>query len=162
MEIERKWLLRGLPKILKSETPDLEVLQAYLSIKNYPGEIRVRETVNPHDGEMKWYLTFKSLGTLSREEHEVAVPKWLFDSLASTTTKRLLKTISFINYAKFKLEFHVYTSATLIGLIVMECEFENEHDAEFFEPPEWLDIIKEVTDDPKYRNSNLASKGLPK
>ena len=162
MEIERKWLLRSLPKILEGETPDVQGFQAYLPLIGYKGEARIRESTNPRPGEVKWQLTFKSLGSLSRQEWEMPIPQWLFDSLCEIAKKQIRKNISFISYAQHRLEFHVYTDRFLRDLLIMECEFKNEHEANSFVPPDWLDIIKEVTTDLRYRNSNLAANGPPK
>ena len=162
MEIERKWLLRSLPPIIKSEIPDVQILQAYLPLIGYRGEARIRALTNPHTGEVEWKLAFKSQGSLTRQEFETSIPEWLFDSLQDLAKKQLLKTMTFISYSKYKLEFHVYTDIVLRGLIILECEFKSEHDANFFEPPDWLDSAKEDTNDTKYRNRKLAARGPPK
>jgi len=146
---------------LDLEIPDLEVFQAYVTLPNFDNEMRIRRLINLYTGEVNYCLTFKTSGTLSRQEFEVAIPVWLFDSLKTTTTKQLLKNIHFIAYANHRLEFHVYTDKSLAGLIIMECEFTNEQEAVLFRPPHWLDIAKEVTEDIRYQNKNLATSGIP-
>jgi CYTH domain-containing protein len=47
----------------------------------------------------------------------------------------------------------------LDGLVVAEVEFDDEEAASRFQPPSWF--VREVTDDKRYSNRNLASDGLP-
>ena len=56
------------------------------------------------------------------------------------------------------LEFHVYIRNELCGLMILECEFKTENDALRFEPPEEIKsfIVREITDEPGYKNKNLA------
>ena len=81
MGIERKWRLRNLPAMLKPEIPDLEVFQAYVSCLDFDGETRVSRFTNPYTGGIKYRLTFKTNGTLSRQEFEIDIPIWLFELL---------------------------------------------------------------------------------
>jgi adenylate cyclase len=47
----------------------------------------------------------------------------------------------------------------LEGFRVVEVEFDEDHDPDAFEPPDWFG--REVTDDNRYTNSSLARFGWP-
>ena len=47
----------------------------------------------------------------------------------------------------------------LEGLAYMEIEFANKEEAETYQTPEW--VIKDVTDDIRYKNASLAKYGIP-
>ena len=51
-------------------------------------------------------------------------------------------------------------SGELEGLAYMEIEFANEDEANKFKTPSW--VIKDVTDDVRYKNGHLARYGIPK
>jgi CYTH domain-containing protein len=46
------------------------------------------------------------------------------------------------------------------GLVLAEVEFPSREKSEEFEPPDWFG--KEVTEDIRYKNQNLAQKDVPK
>ena len=50
-------------------------------------------------------------------------------------------------------------SGELTGLIYLEVEFLNKDEAKAYQAPDWA--IKEVTDDPLYKNGSLAQYGIP-
>ena len=60
---------------------------------------------------------------------------------------------------KLRYELDVY-QADLSPLSVLEIEFESETDAKAFIAPTWFG--KEVTDDKRFSNAELAKNGIPK
>jgi adenylate cyclase len=56
------------------------------------------------------------------------------------------------------IELDIY-SGTLEGLKTAEVEFETQDEADAFTPPSWLD--REITQDERYKNKNLALDGFP-
>jgi adenylate cyclase len=49
---------------------------------------------------------------------------------------------------------------TLAGLHLAEVELASE--SETVKPPAFLSIVRDVTDDPSYKNKTLATRGLPR
>ncbi len=160
MEIERKWLLNNQPNF-----PEIEEIiiieQGYIAIED--GEIRIRKMTSKKLG-VKYFITIKSEGSIARQEWEQEIPQWTYELLMETIRQKIISKALFkIPLNNLYLEFHAYLRS-LDGLFIMECEFPNLEEAEAFEIPNWIiDFIdKEVTDDPRYKNKNLAINGLPK
>jgi adenylate cyclase len=146
-EIERKWLVREIPKVtdLKHE----RIIQGYVAISSEGAEVRVRRV------EDKCFETVKSEGGLTRYEIEVEISQEQFFALwPATEGRRLEKTRYTMKENGYELELDVY-QGSLTGLVVAEVEFESAEESQRFSPPAWFG--KEVTDDKHYKNSNLAS-----
>jgi len=149
MEIERKFVLASLPpaQLLHRSSP---IDQGYL-----PLGLRLRRK-----GQRR-FLTLKGEGTLSREEWETELPEWAFQQLwPETAGRRLEKTRYLAEVEGRTLEIDEYHGA-LTGLWTLECEFSDESAARAFALPEWAASARDVTEDLRYRNSCLASQGLP-
>ena len=151
-EVEKKWLIQG-------ELPDLngikgkEVFQGYIAVTSDGTEVRVRQK-----GE-KYFQTIKSDGDLVRGEIEIELTKDQFDNLwQATAGKRLEKTRYEIKYGDATIELDVY-KGNLESLTVAEVEFSSVRDSEIFSPPSWFG--KEVTEDKRFKNKNLATNGIP-
>ncbi len=149
IEIERKFLLNGLPEAVTG-ADQLDIDQGYL-----PGERiheRIRRTRNGTD--TRWFRTLK-LGTgLVRQETEEETSEAVFEAMWPLTEGRRVR----------KRRYHV-AAGDLVweidqfddrDLVLAEVELPAEDYVA--EPPEWLApyIVREVTDDPDYQNSNLA------
>ncbi len=123
-------------------------------------ELRIFKKLLPEG----WHyaMTVKSDGDLSRKEWEVKIPEWTFNELWPRTEGcRVLKTRHFIRHEDWWLEVDEYTGA-LEGLIRIECEFKSEAEAKRFDLPEWAqEWSSEVTENPQFKNKNLAKFGLP-
>jgi adenylate cyclase len=146
LEIERKFLIKNLPKKLLENIRGEEILQGYIQIS--PEEIRLRKR------DIKFFLTMKSEGGVSREEVEVEVSKPIFDILwPLTKDKRIEKVRYTIPLGELKAEIDVYSNQK----IVVEVEIPTEHFD--FVIPNWFG--KEVTEDKWYKNKNLAVYGFP-
>lgn len=153
MEHERKFILEKFP------SPDIlgkgEFLrQGYLLTKPY--ELRIRHFKN------KYYITVKGSGTLSRQEWEKQIPKWVFEALwPNTESCRIEKTRYFILFKNVIIEVDEFHKK-LKSLFLLECEFPDEEIAKKFHLPFWAKDAKEVTGDKRYHNKYLALNGLPK
>jgi CYTH domain-containing protein len=147
-EIERKFLVRDLPKNL-AEFPHAEIAQGYLAIA--PGGVQVRlRKKNEH-----YSLTYKRGDGNSREEHEVELTNAQFEALwPATEGKRLAKIRYEIPLGKRVVEIDVYKEKHK-GIVVAEVEFADEESAQDFQQPDWLG--EDVTHDPRYSNQLLAS-----
>ena len=152
MEIEKKYKICKLPDNLGE---GVHIIQGYLIIgKN--NEVRLRKKGD------KYLLTYKSGGTLSRKELEIGIPKFIFNILWPKTEGRRIEKIRYSKSLSsgLVLEFDEYFGS-LKGLITLEVEFSDEDSANNFMLPEYIQGI-DITADMKYKNKNLAIKGLSK
>jgi adenylate cyclase len=149
MEIERKWLVTEVPAVLDG-CPSRVIRQGYLALEPGGTEVRVRDD----DGRRS--LTVKSAGGLSREEVDIPLSDEQFAQLWPLTEgRRVEKRRICLRLDDGALaEVDVFEGA-LKGLVLAEVEFDSEGAAARFEPPAWMG--REVTDDPRYKNRNLAT-----
>ena len=89
---------------------------------------------------------FEDEHEISREEYEKELKN------RDTTKKTIEKTRYCINFSDHILEIDVYPFWT--DRAILEIELAREDEA--FEIPEYIKIIKEVTGDGRYKNTNLA------
>ncbi|MBN1546759.1 MAG: CYTH domain-containing protein [Syntrophaceae bacterium] len=146
IEIERKFLVVG-NAWQHSKLHGLQCIQGYL-VETGNNLVRVR-TVGD-----KGFLAVKARKTgLSRFEYEYEIP--FIDAremLTKLCPKPLIdKTRYEITYEGHRWEIDVFSGLNT-GLVVAEIELSAE-DESFFKPP-WAG--REVTDDPRYLNVNLA------
>jgi CYTH domain-containing protein len=146
LEIERKYLVDH-KKWNELEKPAGKYYrQGYLSTDE-------NKTVRIRLSDAEAYLTIKgkSIGaTRSEFEYKIHLDdaKQMLDTLSES---ELSKTRYKIHYKGKLWEVDVFHDANE-GLIIAEIELESED--EKFELPDW--VLKEVTDDAKYYNSNLT------
>ena len=145
LEIERKFLVRERPENLETY-PHRAIEQAYLCTDPV---VRVR-----WDGEA-YYLTYKSKGTLAREEYNLPLSPEAYQHLLRKADGRIL------TKTRYRLplpggltaELDVFSGA-LAPLMLVEVEFPSLEAALAFTPPAWFG--REVTDSPAYHNSTLS------
>ena len=154
-EIERKFVL--------SEVPGADVLgtgkelrQGYIAEE---GDVVVRVRITDEDAT----LTIKAGGGLTRTEVEVSISKEEAEALwPHTDGRRIQKTrhrVAGPELGDHVADIDVYAGA-LAGLYTAEVEFESEHAAAAFVPPDWFG--REVTGEAEWTNSALARDGLPR
>jgi adenylate cyclase len=144
LEIERKFLVRNDGWRTVEGTP---FRQGYLS-SNMNRVVRVRTM-----GE-RAVLTVKGLNTGAvRREFEYDIPLDDANAILDDLCERPLieKTRYLIEFAGHTWEIDEFFGDNA-GLVVAELELQAEY--EYFEKPDWLG--EEVTDDPRYFNSNLV------
>ena len=149
VEIERKYLLRALPRALRGATP-AEIEQGYL-----PGE-RLRERVRRvvRDGRERLVRTVKLGAGVSRIEVEEETTRELFDVLwPATRARRVRKRRYAVPEGALTWEVDEFTDR---ALVLAEVELPAPDTPVVF--PSWLAtyVVREVTDDPAYLNSTLA------
>jgi CYTH domain-containing protein len=151
-EIERKFLVKDMPSITKDNESYL-VEQYYISTNP---EIRLRKTQNLNSNQVNYYMTQKSDGTKVRDEIETEVDESFYISNQEKMIGHMIrKTRTRIPLEnKLTAELDVYHG---IDLRVVEVEFKDESEANAFILPQWFG--KEVTNDKRYKNKNLAIKG---
>ena len=144
MEIERKFLIKDLPKDLTSY-PCSQIEQAYL---NENPVLRIRRK------DDDYILTYKSKGMMAREESEFPLTKEAYEHLRTKADGKIIsKTRYFIPLAPHTIELDVF-HGDMEPLIMAEVEFASEEDAVAFTPPEWC--ARDVTWSGEYQNSRLA------
>lgn len=148
LEIERKFLVRGMPDELAGSEGVL-ITQGYLYIDEESGdEIRVRQKGG------KYYRTEKKGRGLMRSETEVEISEELFRDLFSQTQgARVTKTRHLVRHGDYTIEVDFFHDG-LSGLVTAEVEFDDGDDSGKFVAPWWLG--KELTGNNLFSNQNLA------
>ena len=151
MEIERKYLLSALPprEILGR---GVAIRQGYIDAAD--PEIRVRQK------DSEFFLTIKSGAGVRRQECEVQIPAATFEKLWPLTEgAQILKTRYTVQHGDARWEIDEF-GGTLAGLYLAEVELASE--SETVTPPAFLSVVRDVTDNPRYQNKSLATRGLPR
>jgi CYTH domain-containing protein len=147
LEIERKFLLRQLPRGL-AQFPHDEIDQGYLTIGHDRSHVRVRRKGRVYT------LTFKRGSAVGREEREIRLTRAQFAVLwPATAGARLTKTRYDVPWKKSIIEIDVYHGSNE-GVVVAEVEFPDQASCGKFQPPAWLG--EEVTGKSRYSNPRLA------
>jgi CYTH domain-containing protein len=149
LEIERKYLLSGLPR-LPRPLHRLRVEQGYI-----PGT-RLRERIRRvQDGaEVRYYRTMKFGRGVTRTEIEEETTAEIFRALWRVTLgKRVRKRRYLVPAGERTWEIDRFRDR---DLVLAEIELESADEEVVF--PKWLEryIVREVTDDPNYGNYRLA------
>lgn len=134
-----------------------EIEQIYLTAE--PGLTRRVRRVK-ENGEERYYRTFKRpVSTMTADEDEGQISREVYEGyLAETDPEKqpIVKTRYRVPYAGQTLEFDVYPFWT--DRAVMEIELESEEQTPVI--PAWVNVLKDVTADYRYKNSQLA-KAVP-
>ncbi|MDD2957428.1 MAG: CYTH domain-containing protein [Lachnospiraceae bacterium] len=145
MEIERKFLIRQLPKHLESY-PCHFIEQAYLCTSPV---VRIRRQ------DDSYILTYKGAGMMSREEYNLPLTKEAYQHLLPKTDGNIITKkrylIPFNDELTIELDLF---QGKFDGLILAEVEFPDEATANSFTPPLWFG--EDVTFSGKYHNSWLS------
>ena len=151
LEIERKYLLDGLPGAVQGVTA-LEVDQGWL-----PGERLAERLRRVHsEGEERFYRTVKARGEtpLSRLEIEEETTRELFDYLWPLTEGRRVRKRRYrVPEGTLTWEIDEFLDRPLV---LAEVELPSEDTV--VAPPDWLGpyLVREVTGEGEYLNLNLA------
>jgi CYTH domain-containing protein len=161
IEIERKYLLEGVPAMPQAEIWTIE--QGYFfesaeeSAATSPTHLinngRLRRVVYP-DQSTRYFHTIKTGAGVQRCEYEREISAEEFDrAWPGTINKRLMKTRYRVREGTRVWEVDMFSA---INLAIAEIELESA-DATF-DIPAWLKphIVREVTDEPDYTNASIA------
>ncbi|MCD6068063.1 MAG: hypothetical protein K0S33_2889 [Bacteroidetes bacterium] len=145
-EIEHKYSVK--PEIWKTVHPDksVEVKQAYLH-SDPDKTIRIRTM------DSKGYITIKgkTVGA-SRPEYEYEIPHAdALELIAGFATQVIEKRRHYVDYNGNTWEVDEFFGSNR-GLMIAEIEL--SHEGQVYDLPEWID--KNITEDKRYSNSNLA------
>jgi len=158
LEIERAWLLRGEPA-LPANRLTIRIEQGYvLCADGVRHGARLRRAID-QAGTVHCTLTRKSGMGLVRHEEEHTLDAASFEELwPQTMGRRLTKVRHVVPHGPLRWEIDGF-----LGIDLWLAEVELPSVGTMVEPPPWLApwIVREVTDDPRYRNSALALRGLP-
>jgi uncharacterized protein len=165
LEIERVWVLRAMPTV-PTNAERWTIDQGYLPLPGVLGastepdfpEGRLRRILRP-DGTAVYRHTIKRGSGLVREEVERAIEHEEFERLWPLTAgRRIEKTRYRIRDGQLLWELDQFHS---LPLVMLEVELAEVTSAAPL--PAWATplVVREVTDDPRYRNAALAIEGLP-
>ncbi len=156
-EIERKFLIDYPDIKLLNSLPNcerIEIIQTYL---NAPGDDEVRVRQRGQSGHYIYFKTTKRyVSGLKRVEIEKRLSKDEYLTLlmnADTSKRQIRKDRYCLTYANQYFEIDVYPFWRDKAIAEIELSDENA-DIVF---PEFIRVIKEVTDDDSYKNANLAT-----
>lgn len=155
-EIERKFLIEY-PNLKQLEITHnckkVEIIQTYLT-SNTEDEIRVRQ--RGENGNFIYYKTTKrKISGLKRIETEIRLTKeeYLKELMnADTTKKQIRKSRYCLTYNNQYFEIDIYPFWK--DKAIMEIELNKENQTIHF--PNFIKVIKEITNDEKYKNISLA------
>lgn len=154
LEIERKFLILRPTNTLLERFEHSEIEQTYL-LPN--GRVRARKY---NDRTVYTHTVKTAITEITRieEEREVTYNEYL--SLlenADKTRKKVSKTRYIVPYNGFVFELDDFGDGCTHAL--MEVELENESTT--FSLPDFITVVREVTEDRRYRNSVIAQEGFP-
>lgn len=156
IETERKYLIKKPDlSILAQRTPItvIDIMQTYLKSSNNI-ERRVRQ--RGQNGNFSYYLTEKiDIDSMNRTELERKISEkdyiHYLAEMDSSLSPIVKKRICFVYDSQyFELDLFDFSE----DLAIMEIELTNQNSS--VNLPDFVDIIKEVTDNPSYRNYHLA------
>ena len=157
LEIERKYLIRypDIPVLEQAEGySKTDIEQTYLKNDGSPFGGRVRK--RGADGKYTYTKTYKrTITAVKRVEIEEEITREEYDSLlkkADPASRAVKKQRHCCMYEGLLFELDIYPFWN--DRAILEVELESE-DALFFMPP-FIEVIKEVTQDLRYRNRSIA------
>ena len=156
IETERKFLIQ-IPDIsLLRSTAGVrvkDILQTYLVSENGKNS-RLRRVCE--DGKVSYIKTVKErISTLSAYEEEKEISEEQYNEElknADTSKNAIVKTRYCIPYADHIIEIDIYPFWS--DRAILEVELSDE--SESFSLPEYVSVVKEVSDDKRYKNTKLA------
>jgi len=161
-EIEKKWLIdfEKVPYNIESLFGVVaRVKQTYIC---FDPEIRVREYSEINGNVYGHEMTIKtnlSEDGLIRDEVNITIDQEQYDNLVKKQEGNTINKVRYQFYADGQIVAIDVFEGDLKGLAYMEIEFANKEESDAFGNPDW--VIKDVTDDIRYKNGHLARYGIP-
>lgn len=147
MEIERKFLVKELPK--KLETYEQKhISQGYMCTNPV---VRIRRS------NEEYFLTYKGRGKMVREEHEFPLTAEAFEHMLPKIDGILIDKVRYLIPLEdgHTAELDIF-QGILAPLRLVEVEFASVEEAEGFVAPAWFG--DDVTNSKEYHNSNLSQR----
>lgn len=153
MEIEKKFLIKNLPKNLE-KYEKVRIEQGYLNASSAP-TLRIRkynqEYILCYKFKQKTKLQVASIS----KEVELPLTKEAYHHLKNKIDGRMIEKNRYLVTLNDNLTAEIdLFEGFLKGLEVVEVEFESEEEAEKFVPPNWFG--KDVTFDVRFKNAHLC------
>ena len=144
MEIERKYLVSGIPDNIDSY-PCRFIEQGYL---NTAPVVRVRR-----DND-NYYLTYKGGGMMAREEYNLPLNKEAYEHLIKKADGNIItkKRYEIPDGNGYTIELDIFEGA-FNGTVIAEVEFNTIEEADNYIMPEFF--TEDVTNNPEYHNLSL-------
>ena len=167
LEIERKFLMNS-PYVLPDASFQIEniaITQGYLSSDEFKSiRVRVSKYSKEKDGflitdnmDTVGFITIKFSGkyALSSEEFEFVIPNTQAKELVKLSPHTISKVRKVFDIDGVTVAIdHFVDSCHGLVLVVAEVEFDSEKEALEYRPP--FQFIKELTEDVRFTNANLA------
>ena len=157
LEIERKFLIRmpRAERLCRESTRRIEIRQVYLHRGAAEGSRRVRRSRT--EGDERWYFTEKiHLTDRKRIEREREISPEEAQTLLLQADEKLHaieKTRWCVPYAGHTLEIDIFPFWADRAFLEAELSAEDEE----LRLPDWVEVIREVTEDRRYTNLALAA-----
>lgn len=155
LEIERKFLIEYPNFDILDFNSKIDISQAYLVRENPEVERRIRSW-SENDTTRYFYTEKKFLTGFTRQELETEISKQDYDILKLEVDKSLVivnKSRYTINVDKLTFEIDVYPFSKKYA--IMEVELDNEN--QDYNPPKYINILKEVTGLKEYSNISICT-----
>ena len=154
IEIERRWLLRDMSYAFQSN-------EVYWINQYYTETGRYRSTWNPKTNGREYTLTIKSGTGLVRTEQEISISLGDFIDNAGVDRPFILKQRNVFVIDEQKWELDCILLPGVQQLWILECELPSVDTV--VEVPEKFRpyVVREITNDPRLSNYQLATMGLP-
>ena len=156
-EIERKFLIKYPDLSMLEQLPNcskVEIIQTYLHSKEADEEIRVRQ--RGKDGQFIFTETIKKrVSALKRVETERRLSQAEYLSLllnADTSLRQIRKTRYCLTFSNQYMEIDIYPFWQQQA--ILEVELSDENKEVVF--PDFIELLREVSDDEAYENRSLA------
>lgn len=146
MEIERRFIVSAFPEDLKVLWT-AEIEQGYISTGDPESRIRRAKDEN----KVTYELTFKTDGTLAREEVEFEISKVHYDALKKLLKGDMItKDYRVYELGDYRLEVCRVDEARPTAYMYAEVEFKTIEEAKAFDIDQVPHLVKEVTEDRSY------------
>ncbi len=154
VETERKYLVKRPTDIELSEVygiTKLNIMQTYLHSDDPTLERRVRQRGNGK-GFSYYYTEKREISGISRSENERRINQQEYILLLLEGEKRIRKDRYCFVFNNQYFELDIYPDWKDKAILEIEITNENQD----VELPDWITVIEEVTENPSYKNKNLA------
>ncbi len=157
MEIERKFLIKQPDFKLLYIKKVLDIIQIYLNNGSNGSQRRVRK-ITENSTEKYFYTEKIFISPILRDENESEITQQIFEKLlkeAKTDCVPVTKRRICFSYLEQLFEMDIYPFSS--DLAILEIELDNISQEITF--PDYIKVIKEVSDDKRYSNAELSKAG---
>ena len=168
LEIERRWLLKGLPGSEILNGPGVKKIHATTVYVFVDKHLEIRVRMCTLDGLVSFPIVMKAgSGLIRQETPKIIGNQEIFDYYFMRYPKpHYLEKITWEIPvgSKKPWEIRIFIGPDPVsGLLMLEQEFDTPEESKLFKFPAWLESLvgDEVTENPTYNSKNLAVHGRP-